>query len=61
MARFHRNSNINSESVDADEAYNRVFARKADLDQDLKVNQIHDQPGTGNRPVRRVKNRPRNY
>ncbi len=61
MARFHANSKINPESVDEDEAYNRVRARKEDLDRDLKVTQIHDQPGTGRRPVRRVKNRPRNY
>lgn len=59
--RVLKNSKINAEKVDGDEAYLRIAARAEDLDRDLKVNQIHDQPGTGRRPARRTRNRTRNY
>ena len=55
------NSRVNPEAVDSDEAYLRSNARAEDLARDLKVTQIHDQPGTGRRPPRRVRNRTRNY
>ncbi len=45
---------VNFEAVNADDAYNRAQNRKEDLDQDLKVTQIHDQPGVGRRPKRRI-------
>jgi len=61
MARLLANSKVNAEAVDSDEAYNRVLARKEDLDRDAKVTQIHDQPGKSARPARRTRNRTRNY
>ena len=42
------------EAVNADDAYNRAQNRKEDLDRDLKVTQIHDQPGVSRRPKRRI-------
>ena len=42
------------EAVNADDAYNRGKNRYEDLTRDLKVQQIHDQPGTGKRPKRRI-------
>ena len=54
-------SRINREAVNEDEAYLRANARKEDKDRDLKVTQIHDQPGRGRRPARRVRSRSRNY
>lgn len=61
MARDLPNSRVNPQQVDEDEAYLRGKARAEDLARDLKVQQIHDQPGRGRRPARRVRNRPRNY
>lgn len=54
MARSLDGSRVNPEKVDADDAYNRGQFRKQDLDRDLKVTQIHDQPGKGRRPGRRI-------
>ena len=45
---------VGHEAVNADDAFNRGKNRKEDLDRDLKVTQIHDQPGTGRRPARRI-------
>lgn len=56
-----KNSKVNPEKVDSDEAFLRAQARGEDLAQDLKVTQIMDQPGTGRRPARRVSERTRNY
>ena len=42
------------EAIDADDAYNRGKNRIEDLTQDLKVQQVHDQPGKGRRPARRL-------
>lgn len=56
-----KNSNINAEEVDSDEAYLRSAARGEDIARDAKVTQIADQPGKGRRPARRTRNRPRNY
>ena len=42
------------EAINAADAHNRAVNRAEDLDQDLKVTQIMDQPGTGRRPKRRI-------
>lgn len=55
MARAIKNSRVNPQAIDSHDAYNRGQNRKEDLDRDLKVQQIHDQPGRGRRPGRRIR------
>jgi hypothetical protein len=42
------------EAIDADDAYNRGQNRAENLARDLKVTQIHDQPGKGKRVPRTI-------
>lgn len=43
------------EAIDSHDAYNRGQNRAEDLTRDLKVQQIHDQPGVARRIARRIR------
>ena len=46
MARAHPNSKVNPQALDADQAYNRAVNRGQDIDTQLDVAAVKDQPAS---------------